>query len=108
MDYIIVFIVIGTSIWVFFDAKSIGIKKGQMKGFLDMGPGGWCGICLLLWIIGFSIYLAKRSAYKQINSSKPSKPSGDSIAQLEKIAEMKSKGILTEDEFNRKKQELLK
>lgn len=101
-------IVIGTSIWVLFDAKSIGVKKGQIEGIANMGPWGWFFVCLLLWIIGFPAYLVKRGEYKRINSSQPSNQSGDSISQLEKLAEMKNKGILTEDEFNRKKQELLK
>jgi hypothetical protein len=48
---LIVLIVIVTSIWVFFDAKKIGVKKGQMKGVCNMGPGGWLIVCLLLWII---------------------------------------------------------
>jgi hypothetical protein len=48
-------LVIGTSFWVFFDAKTIGIKKGQVKGVADMGPGGWFLACLLLWIISFPL-----------------------------------------------------
>ncbi|KAF0155725.1 MAG: hypothetical protein FD159_2026 [Syntrophaceae bacterium] len=108
MDYLIILIIIGTSIWVYFDAKSIGVKKGQITGIANMGPLGWFFVCLFLWIIGFPVYLAKRGEFKRINSSQPSKTSGDSLTQLEKLAEMKDKGILTEDEFNRKKQELLK
>lgn len=65
---LILLIVIGTSIWVFFDAKKIGVKKGQMKGVCNMGPGGWFIVCLLLWIIGFPMYLIKRSELKRINS----------------------------------------
>lgn len=68
MSEIFILIVIGTSIWVLFDAKSIGIQKGQIKGVLDMGPFGWFFCCLLLWIVAFPIYLAKRSEYKRINA----------------------------------------
>lgn len=60
-------LVIGTSFWVFFDAKTIGIKRGQVKGVADMGPGGWFLACLLLWIISFPLYLSKRSEFKRIN-----------------------------------------
>ena len=60
-------LVIGSSIWVVADAKSIGVRKGQIKGLFDMGPWGWFLICLLLWIIGFPIYLVKRSEYRRIN-----------------------------------------
>jgi|GEM_PF-2418975 hypothetical protein len=58
------FVVTGTSIWVFFDAKSIGIQKGSSKGFLDMGPVGWSLSCFLLWIVAFPIYMAKRNEFK--------------------------------------------
>lgn len=67
MDVIILLIVIGTSIWVLVDAKTIGVKKGQLKGIVDMGPWGWFFVCLLLWIVGFPVYLAKRGEYKRIN-----------------------------------------
>lgn len=70
MDYLLLLIIIGTSIWVYFDAKSIGVKKGQIEGIANMGPVGWFFVCLLLWIIGFPVYLAKRGEFKRINSSK--------------------------------------
>jgi len=60
-------VVVGTSIWVFFDARAIGVKKGQVKGLADMGPTGWFFVTLLLWIIGFPLYLANRSAFKAAN-----------------------------------------
>lgn len=61
-------LVIGSSIWVFFDATTIGVKKGQVSGVADMSPGGWLLGCLLLWIIAFPLYLSKRSEFKKINS----------------------------------------
>lgn len=67
MDYLGFTIVIASSIWVVADAKTIGIQKGQIKGFTDLGPWGWFFACLLLWIIAFPVYLAKRSEYKRIN-----------------------------------------
>lgn len=60
-------VIIGTSIWVFIDAKSIGIKKGQVTGIADMGPGSWAAGCLLLWIVVFPLYLMKRGEFKKIN-----------------------------------------
>lgn len=62
-------IVLGTAIWVYFDAQSIGVEKGRLKGLADMGPVGWFFACLLFWIIGFPLYLAKRSEYKRIKAS---------------------------------------
>lgn len=58
--------VIGTSIWVLIDASSIGVKKGMLKGFFDMSPVGWFFGCLLIWIIAFPSYLAKRPQLKEI------------------------------------------
>lgn len=49
-----------SSLWVYFDAKRIGARKGLLPGFGDMNPGGWFLVCLLLWIIGFPLYLIKR------------------------------------------------
>jgi len=67
---LIAMLVLGTSIWVFFDAREIGVERGQVDGMLDMGPGGWAFCCLLLWIVCFPLYLSKRNSYKQINSGK--------------------------------------
>jgi len=67
MDSFIGLLVLGTSIWVLFDAKTIGVKKGQIEGIANMGAWGWFFACLLLWIIGFPVYLAKRGEYKRIN-----------------------------------------
>ena len=67
MGYLLFLVVIGSSIWVVADAKSIGIRKGQIKGFSDLGPWGWFFACLLLWIVGFPLYLVQRSEYKRIN-----------------------------------------
>lgn len=59
---------IGTSIWVYFDAKTIGVRKGQLSGFVDMGRWGWFLACLLIWIVGFPLYLSKRDVYRRINA----------------------------------------
>jgi len=56
MGALILLIVIGTSIWVLFDARNIGVKQKET----DAGPWVWFFFCLLLWIIGFPMYLATR------------------------------------------------
>ena len=63
-------IVLGTSIWVLFDAKTIGVRKGLIPGFTDMGPWGWFVASLLLWIVGFPAYLAMRGKYKKLADGK--------------------------------------
>lgn len=117
---IMIVIVIITSIWVLIDAGKVGFKSGKLGGSFDYGPGGWFIFCLLFWIIGFPAYLYKRSQYEAMNSGRNSGAeyknnsnnksdiNDDSIAQLEKLGELKAKGILTEDEFNAKKKELLR
>jgi hypothetical protein len=65
---IFILIVIGSAIWVYFDAKTIGVKKGQMTGLADLSPIGWFLTSLGLWIIAFPLYLAKRPEYKKINN----------------------------------------
>lgn len=67
MDKILLAVVIITSVWVLLDAKSIGVEKGQLKGFFDLGPWGWFFACVLLWIVGFPAYLINREELKRIN-----------------------------------------
>lgn len=106
--------VIGSSIWVFFDARSIGVRPGLTRGLLDMPPWGWALGCLLLWIIVFPLYLIKRGDLKRAaEGSQPENQftgsvSKDSLANLEKLAELEAKGIISEAEFEEKKQEILR
>ena len=64
MGVIVFLIVVGTAIWVWFDARTIGAHKGLVKGVADMGPFAWFLCTLFLWIIAFPVYLAKRGAIK--------------------------------------------
>lgn len=82
MDTLIIMLLIGSSIWVLVDAKAIGVKKGQLQGIANMGAGTWFIACLLLWIVGFPLYLAKRSELKKINE----KEKGASIGATVGIA----------------------
>ena len=71
MEYILFLIVLGTTIWVFIDAKSIGIKSGLLgDGFIDMGITGWIISCLFLWLIAFPAYLVQRKKYIQVIQGK--------------------------------------
>ncbi len=72
MELLISIVVIATSIWVLVDAEKIGVKKGRVEGLADLGPWGWFAFCILLWIIGFPYYLAKRGELKRIAESGPS------------------------------------
>ncbi len=63
--------VLATSVWVLSDARSTGVKKGQLKGLGNMGPWGWSFACLLCWIVGFPLYLLMRGEYRRINGKMP-------------------------------------
>jgi hypothetical protein len=52
-------------VWVYFDARKIGIKKISRenpggKSIMNMGPLGWAICCFLFWVVLFPIYLIKR------------------------------------------------
>lgn len=68
MDVLALLLVISTGIWVYFDAQTIGVEKGQLSGVFDMTAGQWALACLLLWIVCFPAYLAKRPEYQRINN----------------------------------------
>ncbi len=65
MSTLFIWIVIGTSLWMAFDAHQIGYDKKDVKGMAGMGPLGWLFGGLLLWIIAFPLYLASRSKLKE-------------------------------------------
>lgn len=115
MEILTLLIVVGTSIWVWIDAKAIGAKKGQQEGLLDMGPFGWFLSCLLLWIICFPAYLVKRSEIKQLSSSRNPRARLEmaqtsvvsNLDELEKLGTLRERGIITEQEFQSQKAILL-
>ncbi len=108
MTIFIFIVVIATSIWVLIDAHILGVRKGVVKGLGDMGPFGWFFASLLLWIIAFPLYLGMRPKYVKARSENKTEHTGaESIDQLEKLAKMKEKGIITKEEFEKKKKEIL-
>jgi hypothetical protein len=121
------FIVLPTSLWVFFDARRLGVKQGQMKhhgakSWSDSPPSGWLAGCLILWTVFFPLYLIRRPEYKRIN--RPPQPhispplipqplvaapslSQDFDQQLRKLSKLKEDGVITEEEFEHKKKLIL-
>ena len=107
-------IVIATAIWVLFDAKTIGVKKGLVIGMGNMGAWGWFFSCLLFWIIGFPMYLYYRGKFKSAiigttfkNSVKPESARIETLNDLEQLAALKDKGVITDLEFQTKKKQIL-
>jgi hypothetical protein len=64
MTYVTLLILIGSAAWVLYDARSIGVKKGLVKGFGDMGPWGWSAAVLGIWIVAFPFYIASRNGLR--------------------------------------------
>lgn len=120
---LILLVVIGTSVWVYFDATKIGVRKTGEKAqtakfHVDMGPVGWMACCLLLWIVAFPAYLILRP--KLLTKFQPLRPPAPAAAlstiaqppqdfddQLRKLAKLKSEGLINDEEFERKKKQLL-
>jgi hypothetical protein len=96
-------IVAVTTLWLLIDARSIGVRKGAVPGFFDMGVAGWFFSCLLMWIVAFPAYLVKRSEYKQAKAS----PAADVIGQLERLQSLRQSGALSEEEFRAQKQRII-
>ena len=106
LDFFLI-LVVATSLWVLFDARSIGVKKDVIPGFFNMGPVGWFFSCLLMWIIGFPAYIAKRGAYKQALSNHPASGSSDAIGTLQRLSELRDRGAISDEEYESKKRDLL-
>jgi hypothetical protein len=109
-------IVVVSAIWVYIDAKQIGVRKGLISGMFDNGPGVWCAGTLLLWIVVFPAYLIKRGELKAAAAARTAPAvvpvasvaaHGDPIEGLEKLANLRDRGVLTEAEFEQKKRDLL-
>jgi hypothetical protein len=103
-------VVLGTSVLVLLDSRTIGIAKGQVNGFFNMGPTGWFFSCLLCWIVAFPAYLVVRRAHKRATTT--GRPIGsnqgmDLTAQLGALADLYSQGLLTEEEFQAQKKQLV-
>jgi uncharacterized membrane protein YhaH (DUF805 family) len=80
----------------------------------DTNRTGWWFFILLIPIIGFIVllvFLCIDSKEDNKYGANPKANNGilknDSISQLEKLSELKDKGILTQEEFDAKKKEIL-
>ena len=97
---------------VFIPSIAVGARRLH-----DIGKSGCCQLIAIIPIIGPILLIiwfatdSKADNQYGVNPKGTNKPSNiinnDSIEQLEKLADLKEKGIITEEEFNSKKQELL-
>jgi len=68
-------VVVATTIWVGFDASTLGVKRGRLGGgVVDMSVTSWVICCFFLWIISFPCYLVARSKYQALSRGGVSYP----------------------------------
>jgi hypothetical protein len=54
-------VVVGTSLWMYFESRSFGYEKKDLSGLAAIGPLGWYLCGMLLWIVALPLYLASRA-----------------------------------------------
>ncbi len=130
MGLLFILLVIGTTIWA--TVEAVNIQRYKYQGYC----GGFFVFlgCALLWIVFFPLYLIRRGAIingtaevrpeyendppplvlSRQNPAAPSSMASQKVAvadnryeQLQKLGELKAKGVLTEEEFAREKAKLL-
>ena len=95
------------SLAVFIPTLAVSVRRLH-----DIGKKGWWLLAILIPFIGFIlliIWFATDSKEDNQYGEDPKKADkgNNSIEQLKKLADLKDKGIITEEEFNEKKQEFL-
>lgn len=106
-------LVLLSGVFVLIDAKRIGVRKGLLAGMGNMGPWSWCFGTLLLWIVVFPMYLLYRGKYKaaiktqQSSATPPASSAVGSIEDVEKLATLRDKGLISSEEFEAKKKQIL-
>lgn len=98
---------------VYFYVCSICLLQGVLFGCITMyisatkgyHGGFWWGFFLSL--IGVLVVGFRPSIKENSTEDSENKPASNYISELEKLAALKERGIITEDEFNKKKLELL-
>jgi hypothetical protein len=113
-------ILIGTAIWASIDASNLEFKKYKLNGIT--GPVIALIGCLLLHIVAFPWHLVNRGkvlrgeaavkdgesvAKAAVAGVKDAAPQEDPYKKLEKLAELRDKGVISEEEFASQKASIL-
>jgi hypothetical protein len=61
---------LGFAVWVYLDAKRLGIQHQASGKFLDFGPIGWSVFSGLIWVVAFPLYLRKRGSVSRPDDPK--------------------------------------
>jgi hypothetical protein len=103
----VVLAMFASAVWVLFDARSIGVRKGLVPGIGNMGPTSWFVVVFMLWIVSFPAYLYYRAKFIAAVADGAPPADGAAIDELERLSALKDKGALTQDEFDKQKANLL-
>ena len=95
-------VLVASVIVVFTDATAINRAKGRDV----VSAVGWAFLVLFFWIIAMPWYVFSRRG-KAVSVPALAGPGQDALEALRRLGELKEKGVVSEDEFQRKKQELL-
>ena len=110
-------VVLGTSAWAAYDASENKIPIDKKPYSWNNGALAWLLSCLLLWIFLFPYYLVRRS--RELSARKSTQLAAESdernssarntggIVDLERLAKLRADGVITEEEFAKKKQQIL-
>lgn len=89
-------------------AKNRGVKDSELTTITILS---WGGLLLgITWFIALAlslIYQPKKWTDGTNSSEKPQIPSTDNVEKLLKLNELKEKGIITQEEFEKQKKNLL-
>ena len=117
--FLVLALVAGTSIWVAIDSKLNRITSDNKPYSFMNGAFVWFSFCILFWIITFPYYLVRRSkllAQRRHAATPPAVPAAparvasaavDMEQELRVLARLKQDGIITAEEFDQKKQQVL-
>lgn len=89
VEYIVVAVILVTlsSIWVYLDASEKNIGKIENDSSLfNMSAGAWGVATLLLWVIGFPVYLIRRASLIKKAKKSPVRPKGQAAKTIALIA----------------------
>ncbi|MGI4788405.1 MAG: SHOCT domain-containing protein [Janthinobacterium lividum] len=119
LNAIIFLIVIGTTIWVGFDASTNKVTSDDKDYNWSNGAGAWVVGCILLWIVVFPWYLVRRARVLRVASTTvqtyrsqeqwPPAPqlSTSLTSEIEHLSALHKQGVISDDEFILAKKRLL-
>lgn len=67
---LIVLVIVGTAVWVYADARRLGVRYGSSGMLFEGGPLAWAVGCLLVWIVVFPLYLAARPRFVRMDDDR--------------------------------------